>query len=214
MQQNKSLWLKGHLFRFRAPSRAELRRLKNFAGRNHYEFQEQLLTHCVVDPPLCFDDTQPALGPGGEVNLARLPFLLGDIKQLSEAILRATGMYDGPELTELVQQASDYVQTEEGRLDMLTLITIPGQSYNQLQELEPEDQFKVWAAAQSLAPVLGIDSRMVLDPESWEAEQHKKLEAQRRKNLHAQAQARLNTGRRGAQAHPTEVESEQSFSLG
>lgn len=210
MAEVYSTQIKGITFKYRGPSRSELRHYETFSNGNQYEFQERIIVSCVLDPIVTFDETTKE----EKVNLSISPFNLGDISLLAKTIIYNTGYHDPDMFRQHLTWANEYASSEEGRLDALSLASIPGLNPLELWNMEPSDMYKVYALAGLIAPSIGINTDVFLNPEKFTEEISKAERQQRLVDLNQKAMARLgNTGGFGKNPrNQIEVEDSRTFS--
>ncbi len=187
--------IKGVKFLYRGPSRREMVQIKSMSAGNLFEYFENLIKVCLLEPPTSFSDKE------GYINLDALPFTPGDIAFLARSIEDASGFLNTDLTRYLAQKASKYSDSDEGRLDALSLLVMPGLSPDHLWNMDPPDVFRVYAIAHVLAPTMNVDERILLDPESFTKEQKEVERKLRQRKAHLESQGLLPSSMQSDRTH-------------
>jgi hypothetical protein len=202
MAQCYNLDLHGTTFTYRGPSRNELKYAETSANGNIFVYYENLINTCVISPQVTFGPSSSGL------NLDDLPFLPGDVSLLARSIEYASG-FRGIEFTAYLRdQAAEYIESDEGKLDTLSVIAMPGLNPISLYDLDPPILFRLYAMARTIAPIMGVDERIVLSPEEWLKEQQVAEKKRMIAEKQAEAMARMGQATR---LNNSFVEEQNSF---
>lgn len=202
--------IRGVRLTFRAPNRLEVYRAREDSGPNPYDLTETLLPACCLSHVLTFTDApsrvyrpqspdttatpQGFLSSGKEasreprvVNLADHPYKPGEVLDILRGLLDFAGY--GQNQEKQVEEATQYADSLDGRLDRMVLMAIGNLNTADLFQMDPWLLRRTYAQAERILSLNGIDTRIFLDPESYEKDMQKKMKRDEIEKKHAEALA-------------------------
>lgn len=153
--------IQGERFGYKLLTRRQLREALDNADEGSLDFEDEVCRACVVETPDTF--------PGWDDCLAGIPTALcEDIMMSSGYVREVTDPSSGRIkrfIPEVEMQAIQWAQTAQARLDTLIVFCFPKYSYEDLEDMDPEEYYKCAAGSQLIiGGVYGMDASVFLDP--------------------------------------------------
>jgi hypothetical protein len=106
----------------------------------------------------------------------------GLIEKLFDEILNSSALKqgEGTRFENFVQEATDWLTSEDGRMEAIALATIPGLTLDILEESDPPIRIKyLWLGLFNCNNFFGIPHEAILNPEEYAEKNNKKNKGRR-----------------------------------